>query len=209
MESQTSNLMIKPKVLILSNNENVRLLSEKISGRCDLSLYSDAIDPDLIKCTEPDLVISYNYKHIVKEDVIDLLGDRIINLHCSLLPWNKGASPNIWSFIDDTPKGVTVHRLEKGLDTGKLILQKEVFFDEEKETLESSYNILQETITGLLSDNLDMISSGKYKMKEQPEGGSYHKTSDLKKIIGDNSIDYSMTIKQFRDYISSLSSSCT
>ena len=201
--------MSKTRVLILSNNDNVKTLEEKLEDICDITVFHDAVTPEIIKAADPDIVISYNYRHIVKEDVIDILGRKIINLHCSLLPWNKGASPNIWSFIDDTPKGVTIHRLEKGLDTGKIIYQKEVFFDEEKDTLASSYDALQETIVDLLCDNWEEISSCTYKEKEQPSGGSYHRTSDLKKLMGDTKIDYSMTIKEFKDLISSLSSSGT
>ncbi|MCR4791408.1 MAG: formyl transferase [Lachnospiraceae bacterium] len=192
------------KVLVLSNNDNVRYLIEKLSDRCDITLCSDPVTCSYINETGPDIVVSYNYRHIVKEDVIDALGNRIINLHCSLLPWNKGSSPNLWSFIEDSPKGVTIHRLEKGLDTGGIILQKEVTFDEDIQTLAGSYDMLQKTIVDLLSDNWDIIASGDYKIKEQPSGGSYHRTSDLKALIGDRQIDYQMTISEFRNFIRSL-----
>ena len=147
------------------------------------------------------MVVSYNYSHIVKEDVIDILGERIINLHCSLLPWNKGASPNIWSFIDDTPKGVTIHILEKGLDTGRILLQEEVDFDEEKETLASSYDKLQETIVDLLCDNFEDILAGNIEPTGQVPGGSYHRTADLKALLNGRPLDYSMTIKDFKEMI--------
>lgn len=188
-------------ILLLSNNDNVKLLKDKLDKDYEVVLYHDKVTPEYIKELNPEIVISYNYSHIVKEDVIDLLGDKIINMHCSLLPWNKGASPNIWSFIDDTPKGVTIHVLEKGLDTGRLLLQEEVTFDEETETLASSYNKLQETIVDLLVSNLEDILDGNIVPTEQKGEGSYHRTSDLKALLNGREIDYNMTIKQFKEFI--------
>ena len=190
-------------ILLLSNNDNVKLLKDKLDKDYEVVLYHDKITPDYIQELNPEIVISYNYSHIVKEDVIDLLGDRIINLHCSLLPWNKGASPNIWSFIEDSPKGVTIHVLEKGLDTGRLLLQEEVSFDEDKETLATSYNKLQETIVDLLVSNFEDILAGNIVPVEQKGEGSYHRTSDLKALLNGKEIDYNMTITEFKKFLSS------
>ena len=190
------------KVLILSNNDNAEILCYRLTEMGnEVMMYHDPVSVDVIESLDPGLVISFNYRHIVKSDVIDLLGDRIINMHTSLLPWNKGASPNIWSFIDDTPKGVTIHRLEKGLDTGKIIVQKELTFDEDTETLASTYSGLNEEIVKLLLDNWDMISSGDYELKDQVGEGSYHRTSDLKALLAGREIDYSMTIREFKFFI--------
>ena len=190
------------RVLLLSNNDNIELLRELLVEKGnDVTVYHDPITVDLIRDRKPEIVISFNYRHIVKEDVIDLLGNRIINLHTSYLPWNKGASPNLWSFIEDTPRGVTIHRLEKGLDTGKIILQKELTFDEDVETLSSSYAKLSEEIVKLLVDNWEMIATGSYEPKDQIGKGSYHRTSDLKALLNGRSIDYSMTIREFKKFI--------
>ena len=190
------------KVLILSNNDNADTLRDRLTEMGnEVMMYHDPVSVDVIRSLDPGLVISFNYRHIVKSDVIDMLGDKIINMHTSLLPWNKGASPNIWSFIDDTPKGVTIHRLEKGLDTGKIIVQKELTFDEDNETLATTYSRLNEEIVQLLLDNWKMISTGDYELKDQVGEGSYHRTSDLKELLAGREIDYSMTIMKFRKFI--------
>lgn len=190
------------RIIFLSNNENAKSLYSWICDKgYSVKLVSEPITLDMVKTFEPDMVISYNYVHIVKEDVIDYMGDRIINLHTSLLPWNKGASPNIWSFIEDTPKGVTIHRLEKGLDTGKIIVQKECKFDEAVDTLSSSYTKLNEEIVQLLKDNWEMFDRGDYELKDQVGQGSYHRTSDLKALLAGRQIDYSMTISEFKKFI--------
>lgn len=190
------------RILLLSNNDNAKDLYDRIKSKgCEVLLFHDKITVPFIEEFKPDLVVSYNYMHIVKEDVIERLGNRIINLHISLLPWNKGASPNIWSFIENSPKGVTIHRLEKGLDTGKIIVQKEIFFNEEKETLSSTYETLNKEIVQLLIDNWDEISDGKFELKEQEGKGSYHTVADLKALLGKKELDYSMTISEFKKYI--------
>lgn len=190
------------KVLLLSNNDLAQILYERLAKTGnEVILYHDPITAEKAEEIKPDIAVSFNYRHIVKEDVINLFGDRIINMHISLLPWNKGASPNIWSFIEDTPKGVTIHRLEKGLDTGKIIVQKELTFDEDTETLSSTYNKLNEAIMDLLIDNWEMISSGDFTFRDQESEGSYHKTKDLKELLDGRELDYSMTIKEFKKFI--------
>lgn len=70
-------------------------------------------------------LVSYGYRHILRKDILDIFPGRAINLHISLLPWNRGADPNFWSFVEDTPKGVTIHYLDEGVDTGDIIAQQE------------------------------------------------------------------------------------
>ena len=190
------------KILLLSNNDNVNALKKRfIEMGEEVILYHDRVTPDLIEELAPDFTVVYNYRSIIKEDVISLLGNRIINLHTSYLPWNRGSSPNIWSFIDDTPKGVTIHRLEKGLDTGKILLQKELFFDEDKETLCTTYEKLNEEIVNLLCENWEDVKAGKIPFKVQEGKGSYHRTADLEEILAGRKIDYSMTVKDFKEFI--------
>ena len=43
----------------------------------------------------------------------------------SYLPWNRGADPNFWSILEDTPKGVTIHIMDESIDTGDILYQKD------------------------------------------------------------------------------------
>ena len=78
-------------------------------------------------------VVSYGYSHIIKQDMIDKAKNPIINLYISYLPFNKGADPNFWSWLENTLKGVTIHQIDKGIDTGDILIQKEVKFKHEQE----------------------------------------------------------------------------
>lgn len=128
---------------------------------------------------KPCLIISYNYKYIIPNSIISLLPDKVINLHTSYLPWNKGSNPNFWSFIDNTPKGVTIHLIDAHLDTGCILYQKEYFFDEAVETFRTTYDKLNNGIVELFCEHWDEIKSGTYTKKPQTAGGTYHTMHDL------------------------------
>jgi len=125
-----------------------------------------------------DFTVSFGYRHILRKHMIDFLGNKIINLHISFLPWNKGADPNFWSFFDNTPKGVTIHHLTEKMDAGDILLQKEVQF-KKNETLASSYNILMDEITALFCNNVQRILTGEIEPVKQREMGSYHNHQEL------------------------------
>jgi methionyl-tRNA formyltransferase len=107
--------------------------------------------------------------------------DKVVNLHISCLPWNRGADPNLWSFLEDSPKGVTVHYMDEGVDTGDIIAQKEVEFqNEEEQTLSSTYNILKEEIEELFEKVWPEILKGSAIRVRQTGEGSSHKLNDKK-----------------------------
>lgn len=123
-------------------------------------------------------IVSYGYRHILKKDILELFPSRAINLHISYLPWNRGADPNFWSFVEDTPKGITIHYLDEGVDTGDIIVQKEIEFDSDRETLSTSYEKLQAAIQDLFKEAWPAIKSGKCPRQKQFGIGSTHKTKD-------------------------------
>ena len=73
----------------------------------EVIVFENKIDLTYIKQNKINFIISYKYRYIINKEVIIHLRRKIINLHISFLPWNRGADPNIWSFIDNTPKGVS------------------------------------------------------------------------------------------------------
>jgi len=124
-----------------------------------------------------DFIISYGYRHILKKEILDKFLNKAINFHISLLPWNRGADPNLWSFLEDTPKGVTIHYLDCGIDIGDILAQQEVNYAPE-DTLRTSYERLSKTMEELFGRVWPNIRSGKQKSIPQPDGGSYHRLSD-------------------------------
>ncbi len=142
---------------------------------------SEPIDLAFLKSNIVGFIVSHGYKHIIKPSIINYLPDRIINLHISLLPWNRGADPNLWSFLEDTPKGVTIHCLDDGIDTGDILAQQEVDYMPE-DTLRTSYERLSKTMEELFRRVWPNIRSGKQRSISQPQKGSYHRLSDRAKF---------------------------
>ena len=112
-----------------------------------------------------DLVISYGYRFILKKSLLKFLKRPAINLHISYLPYNRGAHPNFWSFFDKTPSGITIHEIDQGIDTGKIIFQRKIFFNINKNknlTFKSTYKTLNEKIVDLFIKKADLILKKKY-----------------------------------------------
>ena len=168
-------LLLGPKNLVLLNflrsyNDSVTQISEKISL-------------GYIEENDFDFLISYGYRYIISEIILNLFKDRAINLHISFLPFNRGADPNFWSFLENTPKGVTIHMLDKGVDTGKIIFQKEIFFTSKNESLLSSYEKLHQTILDLFFENWEKIKTKNFKLSKQIGTGSFHALKDIEQYL--------------------------
>lgn len=125
-----------------------------------------------------DLIVSYGYRHIIRPEVVRRFENRIVNLHISLLPWNRGADPNIWSFLENTPKGVSVHYIDAGVDTGNLLCQQIVPMTV-TETLRSSYQKLSDAIESLFVAQWGAIRNGRITGRPQSGSGSFHRMKDL------------------------------
>lgn len=191
---------IIPGGLLLSNNPISVLLYEWLSEQgITVTLYSDKLTVSMLRQLSPAFVISYNYRHIVSREVIQYYQREIINLHISYLPWNRGSNPNVWSFITDTPKGITIHCIDEGLDSGDILIQKQVWFDEHRETFESTYDALNDLILLTLEENWDRIINHQIARIPQQEGiGSSHTVKEFEEFLNGRDIDWKENISMFK-----------
>jgi folate-dependent phosphoribosylglycinamide formyltransferase PurN len=134
--------------------------------------------------SDVDLVISQGYRHILSKELLSQRDIPFINLHIAYLPYNRGAHPNFWAFMENTPHGVTIHLIDEGIDTGPILYQKYVNFDKEL-TFTESYNRLKQEIETLFVDNIENILSGDYIAKPQRGAGTFHTQSDLPEDVTD------------------------
>ena len=156
----------RPEIIecITRSGDEVKVTEEKL-----------LLDSPIIQ--EIDFLISYGYRHILKPSILTHFPEKAINIHISLLPWNRGADPNFWSFLEDTPKGVTIHYLDEGVDTGDILVQTETEFTNQ-DTLRTSYNKLTKIAIDLFQDSWLKIRDRKINPKAQPAGGSVHRLRD-------------------------------
>lgn len=167
------------KVLFLTNGDVGAPLFRWLAERADVTSFSDPLTAELMQEFKPDLAVSYSYRHIIKADVLAL--GRFINLHISMLPWNRGADPNAWSILEDTPKGVTIHVIDAGLDTGPALFQRSIEFDD-NDTLGGTYAKLQALIQSLFMANWPAIRDGTATPIPYIGKGSYHNSREFAAI---------------------------
>lgn len=186
-------------VLFLTNNSNTDPLFNWLLEREEcVYRITNKLTAEMVEALNPSFVISFNYKHIVTPDVLQLLKGKIVNLHTSLLPFNRGASPNFFSFLDDTPKGVTIHVMDEGLDTGDILCQRELFFDEEKETFATTYQALLEAMVQLFQENWEDMKNGRIQPVKQQGEGTVHRSKELEAIAGKHPFTWNTNIGEFK-----------
>jgi methionyl-tRNA formyltransferase len=80
---------------------------------------------DQIKSIQPDFVVVIAFGHILSEKILQLPKFGAINIHASLLPKYRGPAPIQWAIINgDSQTGVTTMFMDKGMDTGNILLTK-------------------------------------------------------------------------------------
>jgi methionyl-tRNA formyltransferase len=151
------------------------------SAEGDVAQATEPLEDALFDLMPTDFLVSFGYRHVIEARVLERFPRRAVNLHISYLPWNRGADPNLWSFVDNTPKGVSIHYLDAGIDTGDVIAQKAVEFAA-GETLRTSYARLQQEIAQLFAERWRQIREGNCEATKQVGMGSFHRAADREKI---------------------------
>ncbi len=140
-----------------------------------------------------DVMVVAAYGNILPEAVLDMVPFGCINIHASLLPKYRGAAPIQWAIINGEEKtGVTIMKMDKGVDTGDIISQREYVIRPD-ETGASLFDRLSVTGTELLMDTLPDIVSGKAGFIKQDETLA-SKVGMIKK--SDALLDFSMTASE-------------
>jgi methionyl-tRNA formyltransferase len=158
-----------------------------------IKVYKPANQTELVSIVENvDLVLTIGYGVIIKEEILNLPRYGFINLHFSLLPKWRGAAP-VQRAIEagDLTTGVTVFKLDKGMDTGPIYLQKEMAMPPgaNSASLLKDLSFLGSTIA---LDAIAAIETGEFPA-EQPTSGS----SRAEKLSKDEGrIDWKMSAAQ-------------
>lgn len=134
-----------------------------------------------IQSLDPQIGISVLFNYILQPPFLAIFPKGVVNLHPAYLPYGKGQYPNVWSIIEETPAGATLHYIDERIDTGDIIAQREVRVDV-TDTGESLYRKLEKACIELFKENWEAIKKGTTKRFKQPAGGTYHRTKDVTKI---------------------------
>lgn len=124
---------------------------------------------DKIKEINPDLIVVVAYGKILPKEIIDIPKYGIINVHSSLLPKYRGASPIHSAILNgDKESGVSIMYIEEGLDSGDVIL-KETCEITEDDTLGTLHDRLKELGAIGLEKALKLIEVGEVKAEKQDD----------------------------------------
>ena len=110
----------------------------------------------------PDCVVIIAYGQIIPARLLPIPKFGWINLHASLLPKYRGAAPINWAIADgETKTGLTTMRIDAGMDTGEMLLQREIAIGPSETTpelaarmAEAGAPLILETLRGLLAGTL-------------------------------------------------------
>lgn len=135
----------------------------------------------------PDIIISILGNEIFKDPILNLPKLGCINLHTSLLPKYRGMMPTFWAMLNDEKEiGVSVFLMDKGIDTGPIIVQKNTPItntDSQKSLIERTKRIGMQ----LIIKSLELIKDDNLKyIKNSDRDSSYYsypKREDVKLFL--------------------------
>ena len=175
---------MKKKIIFLGYSSKKTKLIKFLRDKKNIVKVIGNSELDKLTIENADLIISFGYRRIIKSNQIKLSKRPIINLHISYLPYNKGSHPNFWSFVENTPKGVTIHEIDKKIDNGPIIARRKIIFKKQKNlTFKNTQDFLIKEIEKLFIQSYVKILSGNYSIKKVNSKGTFHKSSQLPKNI--------------------------
>ena len=155
----------------------------------------------IIRELNPDVIVVVAYGQILPESILNIPRYGCINVHGSLLPKYRGAAPIQWSVLNgDEVTGVTTMYMEKGLDTGDILLKEEYKIGI-NETAGEVFDNLASLGGELILKTLDYAEKGMLKPVKQDDSlSSYAKMLDKSMC----KIDFSKTNKEVHNKVRGL-----
>jgi methionyl-tRNA formyltransferase len=151
---------------------------------------------ELFQSHKADALVVVAYGRILPETFLQAFPKGAINVHFSLLPKYRGAAPVNWAIVNGERKtGVTTMKMDAGLDTGDILLQRETEISED----ETSVELMQKLSylgANLLSETLEIFDE----LKPQPQIDSYATFAPILKKE-DGLIDWSKTAREISNRV--------
>ena len=125
---------------------------------------------ETLKSINPDIVCVAAYGKILPEEILDIPKYGCINVHASILPKYRGAAPINWSLINgEKETGITIMKMDSGMDTGNIISSHKIKINDEDDTL-----MLTEKLSILSAKKIvefinNLVLNGSYESKSQNE----------------------------------------
>lgn len=158
---------------------------------------------ETLKNYRADIYVVAAFGQILSQEILDIPRYGCLNIHASLLPKYRGAAPIQWAVINgETTTGVTIMQMDAGLDTGDMLLKKEVRIDA-KETGESLHDKLSAAGADLIVEALALLEKGSLEPQKQREEDSCYARM-LTKSLGN--IDWTDSAEKIERLVRGLNS---
>ena len=139
---------------------------------------------ETVRQMKPDVIVVVAFGQIIPKEILELAPCGCLNVHASLLPAYRGAAPIQWAVLNgEEESGVTIMRMDEGLDTGDMIAKKVVKLAKD-ETSGSLFERLSEEGAQLLVKTLPSVFNGTAVYEKQPEQSPTPYAGMIRKSMG-------------------------
>lgn len=158
---------------------------------------------EILQKLSPDLIVVVAYGKFLPKEILELPQYGCVNLHASLLPKYRGAGPIQWSILNgETTTGVTTMYMAQGMDTGDMILKRELAIlpDETADELHDRLSLLG---ADLLCETVSLLKAGEAPREKQDDAQASYAPMLSKEL---SLIDFSKSAQEIHNQIRGLSS---
>ena len=176
-----------PKLLLISDPARATHASELLSLCPSLpdgsvmigGQFRERFSIDYLKALDLDYLICVHFPYLVPSNVLDVPKIGVVNLHPAYLPYNRGWHTPTWAILDGTPYGATLHFMDESIDTGDIILQRQVAVTE-ADTANSLYQRVKEVEYQVFCEAWPLLESRQPpRIPQSPDNGTVHTRRDL------------------------------
>lgn len=152
----------------------------------------------ILKDIDADIMVTAAYGQILRENILNICKHGVINVHASILPFYRGASPVQWALINgEKTVGATIMQTDIGIDTGDIIKVKKINLEGD-ENADDVLSILANIGAEALIEALDDIENGQAVFLKQDESKATHCRMLTKQ---DGLINFKLTAEEVVNFI--------
>ncbi len=164
-------------VITHENNPNEEIWFRSVAAlakKYDIPVYTpESVNTpewiERIRSWEPDLILSFYYRNMIKEEILNMPRLGAFNMHGSLLPKYRGRAPINWAVLNgEKETGVTLHHMVKKADAGDIVDQEKVPIGPE-DTAKDVFSKCVPAARLVLTRQLEVLSEGTAPRRKQDE----------------------------------------
>lgn len=204
----------KHEVIAVCTNLDKPTGRKQILTACPVKVYAESVGIPVyqykriraegvedLKRLSPDIIVTCAFGQILSAEIIDIPKFGVINVHASLLPKYRGASPIHYAILNgETKTGITIMRTDVGIDTGDMIEKRETDILPE-ETCGELFDRLSILGSEMIGEALDKIERGEVRyIKQDDSQATYSKIIKKEDALIDFNKDAKSIVNQVRAF---------